>query len=103
MLAFARILARLMARPSFDARLKLSGDRFQLAKEFHRAPAETTEAAPGSQDHDAIKMESHHDHISLFKHDLFGKPVSTFPDHALIGFGRLELPRSIASGAANTL
>jgi len=39
----------------------------------------------------------------LFKHDLFGKPVSTFPDHALIRFGRLELPRSIASGAANTL
>jgi len=48
-------------------------------------------------------MESHHDRISLFKHDLFGKPVSTFPDHALIGFRRLELLRSIASGAANTL
>jgi hypothetical protein len=28
-------------------------------------------------------MESHHDLISLFEHDLFGKPVSTFPDHAL--------------------
>jgi hypothetical protein len=24
-----------------------------------------------------------HDLISLFEHDLFGKPVSTFPDHAL--------------------
>jgi hypothetical protein len=23
-----------------------------------------------------------HDLISLFEHDLFGKPVSTFPDHA---------------------
>jgi hypothetical protein len=29
--------------------------------------------------------ESHHDLISLFEHDLFGKPVSTFPDHALDG------------------
>jgi hypothetical protein len=27
-------------------------------------------------------MQSHHDLISLFEHDLFGKPVSTFPDHA---------------------
>jgi hypothetical protein len=27
-------------------------------------------------------MESDHDLISLFEHDLFGKPVSTFPDHA---------------------
>jgi hypothetical protein len=27
-------------------------------------------------------VESHHDLISLFEHDLFGKPVSTFPDHA---------------------
>jgi hypothetical protein len=29
-------------------------------------------------------VESHHDLIPLFEHDLFGKPVSTFPDHALI-------------------
>jgi hypothetical protein len=28
-------------------------------------------------------MESDHDLISLFEHDLFGKPVPTFPDHAL--------------------
>jgi hypothetical protein len=28
-------------------------------------------------------VESHHDLISLFEHDLLGKPVSTFPDHAL--------------------
>src|SRR3979411_209901 len=28
-------------------------------------------------------MESNHDLISLFEHDLFGKPASTFPDHAL--------------------
>jgi hypothetical protein len=28
-------------------------------------------------------VEPHHDLISLFEHDLFGKPVSTFPDHAL--------------------
>jgi DNA polymerase-3 subunit delta len=28
-------------------------------------------------------VESHHDLIFLFEHDLFGKPVSTFPDHAL--------------------
>jgi hypothetical protein len=27
-------------------------------------------------------VESHHDLISLFEHDLFGKPVPTFPDHA---------------------
>jgi len=26
---------------------------------------------------------SHHDLIFLFEHDLFGKPASTFPDHAL--------------------
>jgi hypothetical protein len=25
---------------------------------------------------------SDHDFISLFEHDLFGKPVPTFPDHA---------------------
>jgi hypothetical protein len=29
-------------------------------------------------------VESHHDLIFLFEHDLFGKPVSTFPDHALM-------------------
>src|SRR5467141_1834636 len=29
-------------------------------------------------------MESNHDLISLFEHDLFGKPASTFPDHALM-------------------
>src|SRR6202142_1784235 len=28
--------------------------------------------------------ESDHDLISLIAHDLFGKPVPTFPDHALI-------------------
>jgi hypothetical protein len=28
-------------------------------------------------------VESHHGLISLFEHDLFGKPVPTFPDHAL--------------------
>jgi hypothetical protein len=26
--------------------------------------------------------------IFLFEHDLFGKPVPTFPDHALIPMGR---------------
>src|SRR3984893_1000109 len=30
-----------------------------------------------------IRLESDHDLICLFEHDLFGKPVSTFPDHAL--------------------
>jgi hypothetical protein len=30
-------------------------------------------------------MESDHGLISLFEHDLFGKPVSAFPDHALAG------------------
>jgi hypothetical protein len=39
--------------------------------------------------------------IPLFEHDLFGKPVSTFPDHALVGvddqfFFREELERAIA-------
>jgi hypothetical protein len=28
-------------------------------------------------------VESHHDLISLFEHDLFGKSVPTFPDRAL--------------------
>src|ERR1700688_2421789 len=28
-------------------------------------------------------VKSDHDLISLFEHDLFGKPVPTFPDHAL--------------------
>ena len=28
-------------------------------------------------------IQSDHDLISLFEHDLFGKPVPTFPDHAL--------------------
>jgi hypothetical protein len=36
-------------------------------------------------------VESHHDLIPLFEHDLFGKPVSTFPDHAL----RTRLPIKI--------
>src|ERR1700730_4412311 len=30
-----------------------------------------------------IRLESDHDLICLFEHDLFGKPVSAFPDHAL--------------------
>src|SRR6267142_1591392 len=30
-----------------------------------------------------IRLESDHDLILLFEHDLFGKPVPTFPDHAL--------------------
>src|SRR6201995_4281692 len=29
-----------------------------------------------------IMMQVHHDLTYLFAHDLFGKPVSTFPDHA---------------------
>jgi hypothetical protein len=33
-------------------------------------------------DHDAIEKKSQHDLIPLIEHDLFGKPVSTFPDHA---------------------
>jgi hypothetical protein len=40
-------------------------------------------------------VESHHDLIPLFEHDLFGKPVSAFPDHALAD--RLgELGRALA-------
>src|SRR6266850_4560972 len=34
-----------------------------------------------------IRLESDHDLILLFEHDLFGKPVHTFPDHALVAFG----------------
>jgi hypothetical protein len=34
----------------------------------------------GGLDHDPIVSD--HDLISLFAHDLFGKPVPTFPDHA---------------------
>jgi hypothetical protein len=29
-----------------------------------------------------MARSSNHDLISLFEHDLFGKPVPTFPDHA---------------------
>jgi ABC-type branched-subunit amino acid transport system substrate-binding protein len=40
-------------------------------------------------------VESHHDLIPLFEHDLFGKPVSTFPDHALaIAHGLPDAGRS---------
>src|SRR3982074_3299013 len=35
--------------------------------------------------------ESDHDLISLFEHDLFGKPVPTFPDHALAGVVALPI------------
>jgi hypothetical protein len=35
-----------------------------------------------------IMIRSDHDLISLFEHDLFGKPVPTFPDHALSPAGR---------------
>jgi hypothetical protein len=31
-----------------------------------------------------IMIRSDHDLISLFEHDLFGKPVPTFPDHAVV-------------------
>ena len=41
-------------------------------------------------------MESHHDLIPLFEHDLFGKPVSTFPDHAL---GRVLINQSVVSAS----
>jgi hypothetical protein len=34
-------------------------------------------------------MESIMTSFSLFEHDLFGKPVSTFPDHALADHGTL--------------
>jgi hypothetical protein len=33
-------------------------------------------------DHHAIHRESHYDLISLIERDLFGKPISIFPDHA---------------------
>ncbi|MGE5159381.1 MAG: hypothetical protein ACM3OF_14685 [Gemmatimonas sp.] len=39
--------------------------------------------AKASRDHDLDETESDHDLIYLFEHDLFGKPVSVFPDHAL--------------------
>ncbi len=31
-----------------------------------------------------IRLNPVHDLVSLFAHDLFGKPVSTFPDRALV-------------------
>src|SRR6516164_9661528 len=34
-------------------------------------------------EHAVIRLESPSCSSSLFEHDLFGKPVSTFPDHAL--------------------
>jgi len=42
-------------------------------------------------------VESHHDLISLFERDLFGKPVPTFPDHAP---GRCVAPAACAAAAA---
>jgi hypothetical protein len=56
-------------------------------------------------------MESHHDLISLFEHDLRanafrvcreGKPVSTFPDHALRAAKRY-LVRSLDSEQVVTM
>jgi hypothetical protein len=36
-------------------------------------------------DHDAIRRNRIMTSSLLIEHDLFGKPVSTFPDHALAG------------------
>src|SRR5436190_1760401 len=48
-----------------------------------------------SSDHDPIGSD--HDLVSLFAHDLFGKPVPTFPDHALAEpAGDIVLRTSIA-------
>ena len=48
-------------------------------------------------------MESHHDLIPLFEHDLFGKPVSTFPDHALVERQPDDLARTVAAVAMSRL
>src|ERR1700681_318014 len=37
-----------------------------------------------SLDHDPIRLNRILISSLLFKHDLFGKPVPTFPDHALV-------------------
>jgi hypothetical protein len=37
-----------------------------------------------------IQLELNQTLALLFEHDLFGKPVSTFPDHALGGIESLE-------------
>src|SRR5436190_20205573 len=39
--------------------------------------------------------------IFLFEHDLFGKPVSTFPDHALKKWIAFALPRPLPEQRAN--
>jgi RES domain-containing protein len=46
-------------------------------------------------------VESHHDLIYLFEHDLFGKPVSTFPDHALMAAGGLVHDRAVLDALDN--
>jgi hypothetical protein len=45
-------------------------------------------------------MKSDHDLISLFDHDLFGKPVPTFPHHAL---GLVVDPQEIVLGQAKAV
>src|ERR1700730_9721793 len=35
-------------------------------------------------------MESDHGLVFSLEHDLFGKPASTFPDHALVGLGAVD-------------
>src|ERR1700687_2972549 len=40
-------------------------------------------------------MKSDHCLLSLFEPDLFGKPVPTFPDHALIGRSAGQFPEIV--------
>ena len=49
----------------------------------HRRNGPRHRAPPVSQDHDPIRLNRIMISSLLFKHDLFGKPVPTFPDHAL--------------------
>src|SRR5260370_23592461 len=49
------------------------------------APPEAGSLTP--LDHDPIRLNRIMISSLLFKHDLFGKPVPTFPDHALVAGG----------------
>src|ERR1700680_4538345 len=73
-----------VTRWSIRCRIELT---FQVAIRMRRVPVGNRKS--GSLESDSTKVESDSSVVFLFEHDLFGKPVSTFPDHALAYHGRL--------------
>src|SRR5450759_3069247 len=67
-------------------RPQMAGER-QLRAVAPRAPvigaAITRSTDAATLESDSTGVESDSNVILLFEHDLFGKPASTFPDHAL--------------------